>query len=80
MPYRHRWIRVGPLGVRLPELWWEEPPPYWVDVERTADEIILTLRVPRDLRKEDVKVEYSEGRLRIRYPRRRGAWEEIPVE
>lgn len=74
----HRYFRIGPFGFGFP-LWWEEPG-YWVDVERTADEIILTLRIPRAVKKDDIKVEYKEGRLRIRYPRRRGTWERIPVE
>ena len=78
MPY-HRYFRIGPFGFGLGfPVWWEEP--YWMDVERTADEIILTLRLPRDLKKEDLKVEYTRGRLRIRYPRRRGDWERIPIE
>jgi HSP20 family molecular chaperone IbpA len=51
-----------------------------VDVERTADEIVLNLRIPRDVKKEEIKVEYSDGRLRIRYPRRRAGWERIPIE
>jgi len=79
LPY-HRHFRIGPFGFGfgLP-VWWEEPP-YWVDVERTADEMILNLRIPRDVKKEEIKVEYSDGRLRIRYPRRRAEWERIPIE
>jgi HSP20 family molecular chaperone IbpA len=50
-----------------------------LDVERTAEEIILTLRIPRDVKKEEIKVEFKEGRVRIRFPRR-GLWEAIPVE
>lgn len=55
--------------------------PSWIDVERTADEVILTLKIPRDIKKEDVKVEYREGWIRVRFPRKRGgAWETIPIE
>lgn len=75
----HRYFRIGPFGFDFPFIWWEGPY-HWVDVERTADEIILTLKIPRDVKKKDLKVEYKEGRLRIRYPRRRGTWEHIPVE
>jgi len=54
--------------------------PGWLDVERTADEVILTLKIPRDVKKEEVKVGYREGRIRIRILRRRGgAWETIPI-
>ncbi|MEM2947872.1 MAG: hypothetical protein QXN96_06540 [Candidatus Bathyarchaeia archaeon] len=61
----------------MPE-WWEFG---LVDVDRTADEIILTFRIPRDVKKEDVKVEFREGQIRIRLPRRRGgSWETIPIE
>ena len=50
-------------------------------MERTADEVILTLRIPRDIKKEDIKVEFREGRLRIRFPQREGGtWETIPME
>jgi HSP20 family molecular chaperone IbpA len=53
----------------------------WIDIERTADEIILDLKIPRDIKKEEIKVEYREGWVRIRFPRRRGgAWETIPIE
>ena len=72
-----RYFRIGPFGFGF-EPWWEEP--YWIDVDRTANEVILTLKIPKYVRKEDLKVEYREGRLRIRYPRREGGWEEIPVE
>ncbi len=80
MPF-HRCFRFGPFrfGFGFPYIWWEEPP-YLVNVERTADEIVLNFRLPRDVRKEEVKVEYSDGQLRIRYPRRRGHWERIPLE
>ncbi|MEM1514464.1 MAG: hypothetical protein QXH24_00180 [Candidatus Bathyarchaeia archaeon] len=40
----------------------------------------MTLRIPRYLKKEDVKVEYREGHLRIRLPRKGGEWEPIPIE
>lgn len=75
----HRYFRIGPFGFGFwgPE-WWM---PSWLDVERTADEIVLTLKIPRDIKKEDVKVEFREGWIRIRFPRRRGgAWEAIPIE
>lgn len=71
-------IRIGPFGLGIGGLEWLLP--WWMDVERTADEIILTLRVPRYLKKEDIKVEFREGRLRIRFPRRGGEWEPIPIE
>jgi len=77
MPYHY--FRLGPFGFGVwgPE-WWT---PYWIDVERTADEVILTLRIPRDIKKEDIKVEFREGRLRIRFPQREGGtWETIPIE
>jgi len=76
MPYHY--FRFGPLGFAFwgPE-WWLG----WIDVERTADEVILTLKIPRDVKKEEIKVEYRDGRIRIRFPRRReGAWEPIPIE
>ncbi len=75
MPYHY--FRLGPFGFGIwgPE-WWA---PYWVDVEKTTEEIILTLRIPRDVKKEDIKVEFREGYLRIRFPRG-GAWEKIPIE
>jgi HSP20 family molecular chaperone IbpA len=77
----HRYIRLGPFGFGFdiwgPE-WWM---PSWIDVERTADEVILTLKIPRDIKKEDVKVEYREGWIRVRFPRKRGGtWETIPIE
>jgi HSP20 family molecular chaperone IbpA len=77
----HRYIRLGPFGFGFdiwgPE-WWM---PSWIDVERTADEVILTLKIPRDIKKEDVKVEYREGWIRVRFPwKRGGAWETIPIE
>lgn len=74
----HHYIRFGPFGFSIwgPE-WWL---PYLVDVERTIEEIVLTLRIPRDLKKEDIKVEFREGQLRIRFPRRGGEWEPIPIE
>jgi hypothetical protein len=31
--------------------------PDWIDIERTADEIILDLKIPRDIKKEEIKVE-----------------------
>lgn len=72
-------IRIGPFGFGIWDLEWLLP--YWIDVERTVEEVILTLRVPRDIRKEDIKVEFREGYLRIRFPRRRGGnWEPIPIE
>ncbi|MEM3618681.1 MAG: hypothetical protein QXK47_06400 [Candidatus Bathyarchaeia archaeon] len=76
---RYYCFRLGPFGLGLwgPE-WWL---PGWIDVERTADEVVLTLKIPRDVKKEDLKVEFREGCIRIRFPRRRGgAWETIPVE
>jgi len=52
-----------------------------LDVDKTADEVIMTLRIPKDVKKEDIKVEFREGQIRIRFPRRRGgAWETIPIE
>jgi len=63
------------------DIWSQEWMPGWLDVERTADEVILTLKIPRDVKKEEVRVEYREGRIRIRMPRRRGrTWETIPIE
>lgn len=76
MPYH--WLRIGPFGLGI-DLEWFLPP--WIDIERTADEVILTLRVPRDVKKEEIKVEFREGALRIRLPRKKeGDWEPIPIE
>ncbi|MEM2463847.1 MAG: hypothetical protein QXY07_04110 [Candidatus Bathyarchaeia archaeon] len=75
----HHYYRFGPFGFGfwMPE-WWEFG---LVDVDRTADEVILTLRIPRDVKKEDLKVEFREGYIRVRLPRRRGGvWETIPIE
>ncbi|MEM0049473.1 MAG: hypothetical protein QW424_05175 [Candidatus Bathyarchaeia archaeon] len=72
-------IRFGPFGFGL-SIWGPEWWPHWIDVERTVDEVILTLRIPRDLKKEDIKVEFREGQLRIRFPRRGGEWEPIKIE
>ncbi|MEM1587204.1 MAG: hypothetical protein QXX99_05420 [Candidatus Bathyarchaeia archaeon] len=72
-------IRFGPFGFGL-SIWSPEWWPHWIDVERTVDEVILTLRIPRDLKKEDIKVEFREGQLRIRFPRRDGEWEPIKIE
>lgn len=76
MPYH--FIRIGPFGFGIGDFEWLLP--HWIDVERTANEIILTLRVPRHLKKEDIKVEYREGHIRIRLPRKDGEWEPIPIE
>ncbi|MGB9740650.1 MAG: hypothetical protein ACP5IM_05545 [Candidatus Bathyarchaeia archaeon] len=78
MPHYWHYFRIGPFGLGFwgPE-WWM---PGWIDVERTADEIVFTLKVPRDVKKEEVKVEFREGRIRIRIPRKRGTWETIPIE
>lgn len=72
-------FRIGPFGFGI---WGFEPwPLYWVDVERTTEEIILTLRIPREVRKEDIKVEFREGAIRIRLPREKGeGWVPIPIE
>lgn len=75
LPRGHVHIITGPSEVWIPP-WGEHP--YWVDIERTPDEVILTLRIPRDIKKEDIKVEYTEGKLKIRYPRRE-TWERILV-
>jgi hypothetical protein len=75
----HHYFRFGPFGFDIwgPE-WWMLG---WIDVERTAEEVILTLKIPRDVKKEEVKVEYRNGWIRIRIPRRRGGtWETIPIE
>ena len=75
----HHCFRFGPFGFDIwGPVWWMLG---WIDVERTADEVILTLKIPRDVKKEEVKVEYRDGWIRIRFPRRRGGkWETIPVE
>lgn len=78
----HHYFRLGPFGFSF---WGPEWYPEWgyglLDVERTADEVILTLGIPKDVKKEEVKVEFKEGRIRVRIPRRpRGTWEEIPLE
>ena len=75
----HHYFRFGPFGFDIwgPERWM----PGWIDVERTADKVILTLKIPRDIKKEEVKVEYRNEWIRIRIPRRRdGTWETIPIE
>jgi len=79
MPRHWRYIRVGPFGFGFPELWWEEP--RWLDVESTLDEVIITLRLPREIKKEEIKVQYREGKLRIIYPRKKERdWESLPIE
>jgi hypothetical protein len=47
----HHYFRFGPFGFDVwGAEWWM---PSWVDVERTADEVILTLKIPRDIKKGD---------------------------
>lgn len=78
-PRKRGFIKVGPVGIGFgPLAFWCLPD--WIDVERTADEIVITLRLPKDLKKEEIKVEFREGVLRIRYPRKGRGWEEIPIE
>jgi HSP20 family molecular chaperone IbpA len=75
----HQCFRFGPFDFGFwGSEWWA---PSWIDVERTADEVTLTLKIPSDVKKEDVKVEYKDEWIRIRIPRKRGGtWETILIE
>jgi hypothetical protein len=35
--------------------------PDWIDIERTADEIILDLKIPRDIKRKKLKLNIGKG-------------------